>query len=627
MASIQALETLKNYWGFDAFRPIQETVVERVLEDKHTFALLPTGGGKSICFQVPGLVKEGICIVISPLLSLMRDQVSRLKEKGIKAEYLHSGLNGKQIDIVLDNCIFGNTKFLYLSPERIQSILVRERLQQMNVNLIAVDEAHCISQWGHDFRPSYQKINHLIEMHPNAPRIALTGTATPKVVEDICEQLDIPKEGLIKDKFDRENLHFQSYNTENKPNALVHYCKKIEGSGIIYVRSRKLTEQYAKELQKHYINAEYYHAGLSPEDRNKVENDWKSGKLQWVVATNAFGMGIDKPDVRAVVHMDLPSNLEEYIQESGRAGRDGNVSDAVILWNKEDILFQEAMLDYRFPSKQEIGHIYQKLANYFQVATGIAEGKGFPFNIYAFSNKLDLEPLKVFNAIKILEREGYFFLSDPQLHSSKIQVVANQYEVQKVVDSDGKQSKLLQHLLRSFTGLFIDKTKIDEESIGKQLGWTPQDVSYFLTKLSKRNILFYAKKEYLPVLIYLHDRVPVSHLDISANNLSVRRAVAQKQLRAIVEFATNEEECRTNIALRYFGEIPEKNCMHCDNCLRDTKNEGVRKFILKALKNGSATTKDITLSAPFSQQIVIQEIRIMLEDKIIQRNGNQLTLQ
>ena len=626
MTSNQATEILKEYWGFEDFRPIQKKVVSRVLEGQHTFALLPTGGGKSICFQVPGLVFEGICIVISPLLSLMRDQVSRLKEKGIRAEYLHSGLNGKQIDIVLDNCIFGHTKFLYLSPERIQSVLVKERLQQMNVNLIAIDEAHCISQWGHDFRPSYNKISTLIEMHPNVPRVALTGTATPKVVEDICEKLGIPKEGLIKGAFDRKNIFFQSYNTENKPNALVHYCKKIEGSGIVYVRSRKLTEQYAKDLKKHGIDAEYYHAGLSPDDRNAVEEDWKSNKLQWVVATNAFGMGIDKPDVRAVVHMDLPSNLEEYIQESGRAGRDGKDADAVILCNQEDVLFQEAMLDYRFPSKQEIGHIYQKIANYFQVAAGIAEGKGFPFNIYVFSNHFDLEPLKVFNAIKILEKEGYFFLSDPQLHSSKIQVVANQHEVQTIVNEQGKQSFLLQHLLRSYTGLFVDKIKIDEETIGKQLNWTPQDVAYFLTKLSKRNIIFYAKKEFLPVLIYLQDRVPVSHLDISATHLSERRAVSQKQLRAMVEYATNEETCRTNIALKYFGEIPEHKCMHCDNCLRDTKNDGVRAFILELLSEGGLSSKDITLAAPFSQQIVIQEIRIMLEDKIITRKGNQLFL-
>lgn len=556
----------------------------------------------------------------------MRDQVTKLREKGVNAEYLHSGMSGKQIDTVLDNCIYGNIKLLYISPERLQNVLVAGRLEQMNINLIAVDEAHCISQWGHDFRPSYQKISALIAMHPKVTRIALTGTATQKVTDDICEQLELPTKGVFKGSFDRKNIYFQSHFTENKDNALTHVVKKSEGSGIIYVRSRKETEKLSKLLNDQGIPAAFYHAGLAAEDRQNVENNWMKDKTLWVVATNAFGMGIDKADVRSVIHMDIPSNLEEYIQESGRAGRDMNPAQAVILFNKEDIYFQEAMLSYRFPEQKEIADIYQKIANYYQVASGITGGKGFPFNIYAFSNHFDLEALKVFNAIKILEREGYFFLSDPQLHSSKIQITSGKYEVQKIVDHPGKQSELLQHILRSYTGLFIDKITIDEEVIGKQLGWTDKDVSYFLEKLSKRNILFYAKKEYLPVLIYLKDRVPTSHLTISANNLSARRAVAQKQLRAMIAYTTEEEECRMNIALQYFDEVPESKCGHCDNCASNIKSDGISTFIFTELKQSPKTVQEITLAAPFDRNQIIQEIRELLEDKKIQRIGNLLQL-
>jgi ATP-dependent DNA helicase RecQ len=616
----KAKEILQKYWGFPDFRPQQKNIVEHVIGGNSALALLPTGGGKSICFQVPALVQEGICIVISPLLALMRDQVTQLKNKKIQAEYIHSAMSGTQIDTVLDNCVYGNIKFLYISPERLQGVLVAARLAKMKVNLIAIDEAHCISQWGHDFRPAYQKIHSLIQMHPQVPVIALTATATQKVVEDILETIGKGKMKFFRSSFARTNIEYAVYKAEDKLNALIQLIKKNEGCGIVYLRSRKNVEKYSKELNKNGISADYYHAGLINEDRKKVEKEWMDNYTRVVVSTNAFGMGIDKPDVRWVIHCDIPNNLEEYYQESGRAGRDGLASKAIVIYNQEDIEFQELMLDYNFPTKKEIEQVYQSISNYYKVAVGDNKGKGFPFDIYKFCAKTKLEPRKVFSAIKILEKEGYFFLTDNELNSSKVKITCNQFTLQNEVQKSGLPPKVLNFLLRSYTGLFNDFIKIQESKIASALNVSEQEVKNAIQKLSFNHILQYYMQSFLPVLIYTTECLPVSHLTISAKNLSSRRAVAQQQLRAMINFVSEEEKCRTNIALFYFNELPEKDCGHCDNCLKNQKVKGLKNIVLEHLTQPK-NLNDLIILLPQHKSQIIQTLRELLEDKKVKREG------
>ena len=614
------IEILKKYWNHDAFRTPQEAIINSVLEGKDTFGLMPTGGGKSISFQVPAMLMEGICLVISPLVALMKDQVENLQCKGIKAIALTGGIHSEELIDLLDNCQYGNYKFLYLSPERLQSDWVLERIKNLPINLIAIDEAHCVSQWGHDFRPAYQKIHSLIQMHPQVPVIALTATATQKVVEDILETIGKGKMKFFRSSFARTNIEYAVYKAEDKLNALIQLIKKNEGCGIVYLRSRKNVEKYSKELNKNGISADYYHAGLINEDRKKVEKEWMDNYTRVVVSTNAFGMGIDKPDVRWVIHCDIPNNLEEYYQESGRAGRDGLASKAIVIYNQEDIEFQELMLDYNFPTKKEIEQVYQSISNYYKVAVGDNKGKGFPFDIYKFCAKTKLEPRKVFSAIKILEKEGYFFLTDNELNSSKIKITCNQFTLQNEVQKSGLPPKVLNFLLRSYTGLFNDFIKIQESKIATALNVSELEVKNAIQKLSFNHILQYYMQSFLPVLIYTTECLPVSHLTISAKNLSSRRAVAQQQLRAMINFVSEEEKCRTNIALFYFNELPEKDCGHCDNCLKNQKVKGLKNIVLEHLTQPK-NLNDLIILLPQHKSQIIQTLRELLEDKKVKREG------
>lgn len=622
----EALKILKHYWGYDSFRPIQNDIVNAVIQNKSVLALLPTGGGKSICFQIPALIKPGICIVISPLLSLMRDQVTQLKKKKIKAEYIHAGLTGNQIDTILDNCIYGDVKFLYLSPERIQSALVSARISKMQVNLIAIDEAHCISQWGHDFRPSYQKINSLISLHLDVPVIALTATATKKVSKDIINTIDKKEIQFFKSSFQRQNINYNVFREENKPQAIIQLIKKINGSGIVYLRSRKNTEKYAKLIQEAGIDCDYYHAGCQYEDKKNTEQEWMTNKIKVVVCTNAFGMGIDKPDVRFVIHGDVPANLEEYYQESGRAGRDGKPSKAIIIYNQEDIDFQKVMLQYRFPTKVEINHIYQSIGNHYKIGTGDNIGKGFPFDIYKFSNLFKYEPLKVFNTIKILEKEGYLFLSDNELQSSKLMITCNEKTLNKCLAVNDLLAKVLNTILRSYTGLFSDFVKIQEHSIAESLNITEHTVKNILQQLSQKNILHYYLKQFLPVLIYTKQRVPTSHLTISQIDLTEKKKIAESQLNSMIDFVKESDKCRTNIALFYFGEQPKSNCGHCDNCLKEIKEQDIEEIIINILRKEPLNLNELIIRSPNSKEHTIQTVRLLLENKIIERKGQLLHL-
>jgi ATP-dependent DNA helicase RecQ len=619
-----ALAILKEYWGYDNLRPDQAKVISAVVNENHTVALLPTGGGKSISFQIPGLLREGISLVISPLIALMNDQVSSLKRRGIKAEMISSGMTPKQIEIVLDNCQYGKVKFLYLSPERINSIMVKARLALMNVNYLVVDEAHCISQWGHDFRPAYHNLLSLREMHPKASVIALTATATKRVIEDIVTQLEIKdNHELIRSSFQRKNIIYRVFRSENKNNELKHLVKKLEGSGIIYVRSRKKTAEYQKKLAQIGLSVEYYHAGMDLKDRREVEKRWLKNETKVVVSTNAFGMGIDKSEVNFVIHMDVPSNMEEYYQESGRAGRNGNTANAIILFNQEDIEYQKMMLHHRFPTPDLIKEVYTNLGNYFQFGAGGGKGKGFVFDIHKFARKFKYEALLAHHAIKILESEGYLMLSENNLRSSKLMMLVDRYQLRDILDQENIMSKVLAFVLRSYTGIFNDSKNISESYIADKLDITEFRVKNTLQILESKYIIQYQTPSFHPILIYTRERLPGKSITISSNNINQRKQNATQQLSGILNFILEEDKCRTNIALFYFDETPETDCGHCDNCSKKQANKNINETILALTKEGK-TLQEIITESNFEKEATIQAVRMLLDDDKLTRNGNKI---
>lgn len=620
-----ALHLLHEHWGFDSFRSDQEAVIRSIVQGENTVALLPTGGGKSISFQIPSLLKEGITLVISPLIALMNDQVSQLKQKGIKAEMISSGMTPKQIETVLDNCLYGKTKFLYLSPERVTSIFVKSKLGLMPVNYLVVDEAHCISQWGHDFRPAYHHLTQLRTMHPEAPVIALTATATKKVIEDIVVQLEIENSHkIIRSSFQRKNITYRVFRSENKMNELKHLLQKLTGSGIVYVRSRKKTASYQKTLEKEGLSVEQYHAGMALKERKEVEKRWLKNQTKIVVSTNAFGMGIDKSEVDFVIHMDIPSNMEEYYQESGRAGRNGQKSTAIILFNQEDIEYQKMMLSYKFPTPKIIKAIYADLGNFFQFGAGGGKGKGFVFDIYKFARKFKYEPLLVHHAIKILESEGYLLLSENNLKSSKIRILVDRHALRKTLSQENILSKVLAFILRSYTGIFNESKKISESFIAEKLDITEHRVKNTLQILESKYIVQYQTPSFHPILIYTKERLHSKHLEISNKNISQRKTNASIQLDGILNFILEDQKCRTNIALFYFDETPTDNCGHCDNCLKSSNENDINQFILSNTKK-QKTLQEIIALSPFSKEATIQAVRLLLDDDKLTRQGNKIS--
>ncbi len=611
---------LKKHWGFETFKISQKKVIEEALVGNDVLALLPTGGGKSICFQIPALIKDGICIVISPLIALMNDQVSNLKKKGIKAEFISSGMSPKQMDYVLDNCIYGDTKFLYLSPERINSVFIKERLKLMNINFIAVDEAHCISQWGHDFRPAYRKVLKIRDLAPKASIIAVTATATKKVANDIQIQLDFAKKNVIKTSFERKNIFFECHHTENKIPSLIHYVKNLTGSGIIYIRSRKISEDISKQLKLKDISSEYYHAGLSIDERKNIQERWKKNITKIIVATNAFGMGIDKADVRFVIHFGLPNSLEEYHQESGRAGRDGKLSKAVLFFNKNDIQNIQNLLHYRFPKRNIIRNVYQAIGNHSQVAVGAGENTGFAIDMRKFSDKLNLHPLAVHYAIKILENSGYIFVSEEMTSSSKLKILQNRIEIEGILNNKGFQSQLLSAILRSYTGVFNNYIKISESKIAEILKTSIKQVRKGLDIFEKTHVLEYQKQSFLPRIFFAINRVSSKDLIIPKELLELRYEVAKNQFEALTEFAIEKKKCRTNIALFYFGEIPKSKCKNCDCCLNNNNPQN-KNYILQLIKSNALELSELVNISDLPREETISEIRRLLDSNKIVRDG------
>ena len=563
-------ELLKRYWGFDSFRPLQDEIIHSVLNGQDTLALMPTGGGKSLCFQLPALAMEGICIVISPLIALMKDQVENLKEKGISAVAIYAGMGKREIDILLDNCIYGNIKFLYLSPERLLSDLVRVRISYMNVNLFAVDEAHCVSQWGYDFRPPYLKIHELREIHPKVPILALTATATQRVRIDIAEKLQLTQPKIFVKSFARKNLSYVVLTDEDKYKRLIKIIKNVKGSGLVYVRNRRETTEVAYFLQRNGIEADFYHAGIEREERFSKQASWKENKIQVMVATNAFGMGIDKPDVRFVVHLDLPESLEAYYQEAGRAGRDGKKSYGVLLANKSDQLALEAKYSKSFPSVEEIKKVYHDLGSFYQLAYGAGEGITFDFDLADFCKRFNIGVVKAMAALKFLEHDGYVTLSENIFLQSRVLFTVGHEDVYRFQIENAAYDKVIKAILRSYGGAFDVYVKIQESEIAKKTGSSFKDIVRYLKFFQEQGLLSYLPQTDQPQLQFLRPRADRLHLDIDVKYIELRKKIQADQIQAVMSYATRME-CRSIQLLTYFDELAAEKCGICDVCLAEKK--------------------------------------------------------
>jgi ATP-dependent DNA helicase RecQ len=565
-------EVLKHYWGFNSFRPLQEDIITAVLNGQDALALLPTGGGKSLCFQVPALVKEGICIVVSPLIALMKDQVENLKAKGINAVAIYAGMGKREIDILLDNCIYGPIKFLYLSPERLLSDLVRTRISYMNVNLIAIDEAHCISQWGYDFRPPYLQIHSLREIHPDVPFIALTATATQYVREDIVAKLELKEPKIFVQSFARKNLSYVVFDLDDKYKKLIDIVTNVKGSGLVYVRNRRETAEVALFLKRNNVEADFYHAGLEKNDRSAKQEAWKKNKIRVMVATNAFGMGIDKPDVRFVVHLDLPESLEAYYQEAGRAGRDGRRSFAVLLANKADQMALKAKYTDNFPSVEEIKKTYHYLGSYFQLAYGAGAGVNFSFDLADFCKKFKLGVIKTIGALKFLEHDGYLTLSENIFLPSRILFTAGNEDVYRFQIENSGYDPLIKTILRSYGGMFDHYANISESDIAKRLGISFNDVVRQINNLQEQGLLSYLPQSDQPQLQFILARVDLLHLDTDVKYIELRKKIQADQIAAVLGYS-GTPVCRSIQLLAYFDEPNAEKCGACDICLAERKVE------------------------------------------------------
>ncbi len=611
MASVAQPKTiLKQFWGYDSFRPLQEEIIQCALDGVDTLALLPTGGGKSICFQVPALCKEGICIVVSPLIALMKDQVKNLKAKKIKAEAIYSGLYRSDIDRILDNCIYGDVKFLYVSPERLKSELALARMKQMNVQLIAVDEAHCISQWGYDFRPPYLEIASFREHFPDVPVLALTATATEKVVIDIQEKLEFKKENVLQKSFRRENLWYVLVHDENKRQKLLEIFNKIPGSGIVYTRSRKRTVEIANLLRKNNITADFYHAGLTTEQRSIKQDQWLSGQTRIIVSTNAFGMGIDKPDVRTVVHVDVPDSVEAYFQEAGRAGRDGERSYAALIYNPEDRVKLERNMENSFPPLEEVRRVYRALGNFYQMAIGSGTGQSLDFHLEQFVNRFNFEPVVCYNALKVLETNGYIQMSDAVYIPAKVKVRVNKDRLYDFLLKNKKYELVIKAILRVYQGAFEFPVAVQESKLAKFLKMETSELKKQFEDLTKLNILTYIPTKNKPQLTYLLPREDADNMVFDAKRLNFLRERYKINVQAMLDYA-EKLECRQVQLLRYFGEEVDK-CGTCDIC-RGIYVEGISAEEALRLKD---KIKNLVQKDDLQQEHVIESFNLKTRKKI-----------
>lgn len=560
-------EILKKYWGYDEFRPMQKEIISAILNGEDTLALMPTGGGKSVCFQVPAMAKEGICLVVSPLIALIKDQIQNLNARGMRALAVYSGMNYHQIDVALDNAIYGDYKFLYVSPERLQTPLFQERVQKMNINFLVVDEAHCISQWGYDFRPSYLEIKEIKKHIGKVPTVALTATATKKVAEDIMRHLEFERPHVISSGFRRPNLSYVVRETDDKYGNILRICRAVQGSGIVYVRERKKTEEIAGFLRGQGIAADFYHAGLSKEMRSIKQDGWKKGEIRAIVATNAFGMGIDKPDVRFVIHYDLPDSIEAYFQEAGRAGRDGLRSYTTLLWNRSDLNRLRQIHNVTYPSVEYIKDIYQKVFIYLQIPYEAGKESVNKFDLAGFARKFSLNAVSAYYAIKYIEQEGYWELTDEIDNPSRITFIVNRDELYKVQLNDVELDTFIKSLLRLYTALFSRLTAIDEEYIAKVTFDSAEGVKDKLKRLSKMRVIKYIPRVRTPLIIMNYERLLESNFYLSPGRYTERKEMFKQRIEAIIGFARNDTMCRSRQLIEYFGQPAGEDCGICDVCI------------------------------------------------------------
>ena len=615
-------EILKQYWGYDSFRDLQEEIITSIGEGKDTLGLMPTGGGKSITFQVPALAQSGLCIVITPLIALMKDQVQNLRKRGIKALAIYSGMTRQEIVTALENCIFGDYKFLYISPERLDTEIFRIKLRSMKVSMITVDESHCISQWGYDFRPAYLKIAEIRELLPGVPVLALTATATPEVVKDIQSRLNFREENVFRMSFERKNLAYIVRKTDNKTGELLHILKRIDGSAIIYVRNRRRTKEITELLMQEGITADFYHAGLDNAVKDLRQKRWQNGEIRVMVATNAFGMGIDKPDVRIVLHIDLPDSPEAYFQEAGRAGRDGLKAYAVILYAKSDKMTLHKRVADTFPEKEYILQVYEHLQYYYQMAMGDGFQCIREFNLEEFCRKFKYFPVPVDSALKILTQAGYLEYTDEQDNASRILFTIRRDELYKLREMDTEAETLIQTILRSYTGVFTDYAYISEDTLAIRTGLTRQQIYNILVTLTKRRIVDYIPHKKTPYIIYTRERLELRYLHIPASVYEERKARYEARIKAMEEYVTSESVCRSRMLLRYFGEKNEHNCKQCDvclnrhetDCLPEDSFREMRKQILELLTRKSLPPAGIANAIEAEREDISRVIQYLLEE-------------
>ncbi len=623
-------DILKRYWGYDSFRPRQEEIIMSVLDGRDTLGLLPTGGGKSLTFQVPAMVFEGITVVVTPLISLMKDQVDNLRAAGIRAVCLHSGLSRAEHRLALDRCRLGKAKLMYVSPEKLQSATFIDQLRSMDVSFLVVDEAHCISQWGYDFRPSYLKISLIRELFPDIPVLALTASATPVVVDDIVDKLGFKERNVYARSFSRDNLSYIVRNDFDKERRLISVLTNTAGSAIVYVRSRRRTREIADMLVRNGISADYYHAGLDATEKNEKQNSWKTDGVRVMVATNAFGMGIDKPDVRTVVHYDIPSSLEEYYQEAGRAGRDGKESFAVLLVSRADKGRLTRMLSEMFPPKDFIRRVYELAGNFVNVAVGDGYNSVYEFNFALFLKTYDLPPLATRSAMRLLTQAQYFEFVEEVTMQSRVMITANKSELYSVkLDEAGE--RVFNMLLRSYTGLFADFVYINESVIARRADVDEQKVYETMLQLSRMHILQYVPRKSTPYLYYTTSRELPKYIDMPRSVYEEQYKRLKERIEAMKRFSFGDDDCRVNVMLRYFGEKPEEPCGKCDVCRTRKRNrltkgdrQSIRDSIIYMVGNAPRTLDYIVAESRYSEEDVIEAVRSLLSSHILSIDDNDM---
>lgn len=617
------LKILKQYWGYNGFRSIQLDIIESIGNGRDTLGLMPTGGGKSITFQVPALAQEGTCIVITPLIALMKDQVQNLRKKGIKAAAVYTGMLRSEIIKTLENCIFGGIKILYISPERLSSPIFQTKLHHMKVSFITVDEAHCISQWGYDFRPAYLKIAEIRKLKP-APVLALTATATEKVVDDIQAQLAFQQKNVFRMSFERPNLAYVVRKTNDKIAELIHILSRINGSAIVYVRSRRRCKELSAILETNGIQSTFYHAGLEPSVRDERQKLWNDNKKRVIVATNAFGMGIDKPDVRVVIHMDSPDSIEAYFQEAGRAGRDGMKSFAVLLWNNGDPAKLQKRINSNFPPKEFISDVYEHLAYFYQIGVGSGEGHTFSFEIGRFCVTYSYSSIYVDSALRILQNAGYLRYETEPDASARVHILLQRNDLYRLNELTPKEEAVMTTLLRCYGGLFTSYEFIDETLVASLAGLSNHETYQTLKSLSMQHIIHFIPQRKTPYITFLHDRDESIYL--SESIYDNRKTEYIKRIEAVIAYASNDYVCRSRQLLRYFGEKTTHDCGQCDVCLKSEHDDSAREKIMQLLKDNEWHQLKDVMKIDAESTDLDHALKYLVQEEVIHIDGDKISL-